>query len=695
MTYYNNLQKNILNISENCEWGNYYDALGLPSGLCFGLSAMWGQAILANDVVTFYERLRILTSKTMPQMSFNGKEYNKLTDLINDVCLFEKELSRHKSVGQANLYPNFGNSRIIYELIISIRAFLDGLLAYHKPSNTLLNNDYKIVNQNVLKTSPYVVNSELTHSFSKVYNKSLNVTYTENSPLLQVYNQPFYGKVSDYTDVFESLITKCVESKFHFYFFLNNINHAVAISHDGANLLFYDANLMQRNSFKASTILNANYKKLADEIFDAFSFGSNYFQALALNISIYMNPKCPQNYSSVIYRNEYERLQLQSIKKYACNLILDNKNSICHGHKLVEKLKSFTNVSDMLSYIKKENLLALDEQKLNNNDYNNTAKKLGEKPEYYDIAHEIIKYTEKTFKEYVGLGSYKPYLIETITKNPSWKDSELLYVACQGGHTDIVNLLLQNNANPNQLTPDGSSPLHVACEQGYTEIVNLLLQNNANPAKLKADSSSPLYIACEQGYIEIVNLLLQNNANPNKFKADGSSPLYIACEQGYTEIVNLLLQNNANPAKLKADGSSPLYIACQNGHVEIVELLLQHPRLKNPVGMISQYFIGGCDKFSNNKVLESLKKYFPMYNINTVWNMPIDSIKTEPLTPLIQGCYFMNNRSISWLLNNYSSSLSNSVRFKNRDALEWYQTHKFKEGYDKNIEQQLQNLTQI
>ncbi|WP_052251857.1 ankyrin repeat domain-containing protein [Allofrancisella guangzhouensis] len=658
---------------------------------------MWGQAILADDVVTFYERLQILTSETMPQMSFNGKEYNKLTDLINHVYLFEKELSKHKSVGQANLYLNLGNSKITYELIISIRAFLDGLLAYHKPSNTFLNNDYKIANQNILKTSPYVVNSELTHSVSKVYNKNLNITHTENSSLLQVYNQPFYGKVSDYTDVFNSLITKCIESGLHFYFFLNNVNHAVAISHDGANLLFYDANLMQQNSFKANIILNANdsYRKLVGEIFDAFRFSSNHFQTLALNISIYMNPKCPQNYSSVIYRNEYERLQLQNIKKYSCNLILNNKNGIYHSHKIVDKLKSFTNVSDMLSYIKKGNFLVVDEQKLNNNDYNNFAKKLDEKPEYYNIIHEIIKYTEKTFKEYVSLESYKPYLIETITKITSWKDSELLYVACQGGHTDVVNLLLQNNANPNQLTPDGSSPLHVACEHGYTDIVNLLLQNNVNPNQPKTDKSSPLYIACEQGYTEIVNLLLQNNANPNKLKTDGSSPLYIACEQGYAEIVNLLLTHNANPNKLKTDGSSPLYIACQNGYVEIVELLLQRPRLNNTTEMISQYFIGGCDKLSNNKVLESLKKSFPIYNINTVWDMPIDSTKTEPLTPLIQGCYFMNNRSISWLLNNYSSSLSNSVRFKNKDALEWYQTHQFKEGYDKNIEQQLRSLTQI
>ncbi|APC91619.1 MULTISPECIES: hypothetical protein [Francisella] len=61
-TKYELLKENIKEISDNCDWGKgYYDKLSLPSGLCFGLAYMWGQAALAKDQKTFYDRLEILT----------------------------------------------------------------------------------------------------------------------------------------------------------------------------------------------------------------------------------------------------------------------------------------------------------------------------------------------------------------------------------------------------------------------------------------------------------------------------------------------------------------------------------------------------------------------------------------------------------------------------------------------------------
>ncbi|QIV95749.1 hypothetical protein EDC55_12232 [Allofrancisella inopinata] len=62
MSYYDNLIENIKDISEHCGWGDYYTALGLPKGLCFGMAAMWGQAYLSDDVATFHKRLQLLTS---------------------------------------------------------------------------------------------------------------------------------------------------------------------------------------------------------------------------------------------------------------------------------------------------------------------------------------------------------------------------------------------------------------------------------------------------------------------------------------------------------------------------------------------------------------------------------------------------------------------------------------------------------
>ena len=48
-----------------------------------------------------------------------------------------------------------------------------------------------------------------------------------------------------------------------------------------------------------------------------------------------------------------------------------------------------------------------------------------------------------------------------------------LYYASYNGHTEIVELLLNNKADPN-ICCEGKSPLYYAFYKGHTEIVELL-----------------------------------------------------------------------------------------------------------------------------------------------------------------------------------------------------------------------------
>ena len=55
-------------------------------------------------------------------------------------------------------------------------------------------------------------------------------------------------------------------------------------------------------------------------------------------------------------------------------------------------------------------------------------------------------------------------------------DRSPLYAACQGGYTDIVEVLLENNADINLFTFDGDSPLSISCSAGHSNIVEMLLK---------------------------------------------------------------------------------------------------------------------------------------------------------------------------------------------------------------------------
>ncbi|XP_071150523.1 poly [ADP-ribose] polymerase tankyrase-2-like [Mytilus edulis] len=94
-----------------------------------------------------------------------------------------------------------------------------------------------------------------------------------------------------------------------------------------------------------------------------------------------------------------------------------------------------------------------------------------------------------------------------------------LYVACKGGHIDIVKLLLQYNYDV-PIDKRGATPLFAACEGGHKEIVKVLLDKKADISQGDsfAVDFSKLYAACINGHTDIVKLLLQTNDNVHLFK---------------------------------------------------------------------------------------------------------------------------------------------------------------------------------
>ena len=55
-----------------------------------------------------------------------------------------------------------------------------------------------------------------------------------------------------------------------------------------------------------------------------------------------------------------------------------------------------------------------------------------------------------------------------------------LYVACFGGHAEVVHTLLSAGANVNlQTLYVGASPLYAACQAGHTEVAHALLSGGA------------------------------------------------------------------------------------------------------------------------------------------------------------------------------------------------------------------------
>ncbi|KEI35591.1 ankyrin repeat domain protein [Francisella sp. W12-1067] len=731
MSYYDNLIKNIKDISEYCGWGDYYTALGLPKGLCFGMAAMWGQAYLSDDVDTFHKRLQLLTRDSI-SISFNNNNYNKLTDLINAVCNYEKR-SFKCNTRQVDRYSNLEmREKKIYDNVISIRAFLDGLLAYHTPCNTFLNSleGNKIIYQNVVKTSPFVINEKLTAVSQKIFdNQRPNITYQKVSPFIEVYNYPFIGKKENYCSFLKPLfIRQLNKSNFNFCVSVNSLDHAITFN---SNLELYDANMLSLDNFKASKYFDI--ENLVINIFKSFDFNIERDGLLALNILVYISPKHRDYIPDLKKSLGKIKIEIDNRLHRYINSFFKWKNHKKRATYTRNKVREI-DVGKLHTFIKEENYLLQGEGNLSNlkeahykNNRQSSDNSLN-RSRYKQIIVESLKNISDTYANtIVGDKDYYKVELQKVISKGYHQNTNLLYIACERGHKEIVELLLANDVNINKATDTGATPLYITCARGYKKIVGLLLaKHDININQTIDTGATPLYVACEKGHKEIVELLLENSAAINLPQNTGATPLYVACEKGHKEIAELLLENSAainlpqnagatplyvacqeghkdivglllakhdiNINQTIDTGATPLYVACQEGRTEIVELLLSEILLATNSNAIASYFVAGCSKGSNNQVLALLKRHFCGHNINAPWDMPLGGGTKKQITPLLYGCRFMYNRSIKWLLDNYSC-LKNTISVNGSCALEWYRVYKDTIGYDQHIEQKLESLS--
>ena len=267
MNKYDNLINNIKAISEQLDWGDYYNLLALPGGLCFGLAHMWVQAVLANDTQTFYKRLDILTR------DYGGSSYSN--SLIDQIIQFQN--SRKGTQKQA-----YDPSNPISE----IRAFLDGLLLYHRPEESSLAKE--LPNQSYL-ASRYVIPQQLAVP---------EVTGPDDlnrlsKPLQRIFHIAICGDANEIGECIKTIFEKTrrdLGPNVTFAATLNSENHSIALAFDpNIGIQWYDANHMTSNWYFYKTV---DQEVVGDRIYNSFFLvGDTENNKLALSVSIYISPK--------------------------------------------------------------------------------------------------------------------------------------------------------------------------------------------------------------------------------------------------------------------------------------------------------------------------------------------------------------------------------------------------------------------
>lgn len=224
-------------------------------------------------------------------------------------------------------------------------------------------------------------------------------------------------------------------------------------------------------------------------------------------------------------------------------------------------------------------------------------KELGqkEKEDAVKIVQKFLEYPNITIKPRMDLREYTfskiaylaievfntkvlQSLIERKLVNPDLSLANgvtLLGHACIKNNLEAVEILLSEGANPNKLS-NGNSPLFMASGESDLSLMRLLLENDARPNTVAVDGSTPLHQALRGNNKDKIELLLNFGANINVVDKSGESILFLASLHGYIDLVRTIINEGKTDVNIasRQDQMTPLMAAIYLKNIEIVKVLL-------------------------------------------------------------------------------------------------------------------------
>jgi cytohesin len=158
-------------------------------------------------------------------------------------------------------------------------------------------------------------------------------------------------------------------------------------------------------------------------------------------------------------------------------------------------------------------------------------------------------------------------------------DESPLYSATRNAHPEVVGLLLQSGAAPNELQgPFHETPLHRAArgcmlprpdetDERYRRVIRVLLAHGARIDARDATGAVPLHCAAQQNRQSATKELLQRGAALDAVEEHGHTALHLAALFDCDATAKLLLKSGAQIESRNRFGETPLHRASRSPKV--------------------------------------------------------------------------------------------------------------------------------
>ena len=200
-----------------------------------------------------------------------------------------------------------------------------------------------------------------------------------------------------------------------------------------------------------------------------------------------------------------------------------------------------------------------------------------------------------------------------------------LHLAVTRLNFELINLLLQYNADVNARGPTGATSLHYAAEGGNVAAIESILAAGVDIDAADNSGYSAIHFAALYGHHEAIIKLLEAGASVMALSNSKRNILHSAVLSGKIAAVTVLLDSNLDEDAEDEDSITPLMLAEQEGFSDIATLLRGRQRDLSPP------LPDGQDLFS--KVREKALKNIPSWkdDLNDVKYALIKKALTETL----------------------------------------------------------------
>ncbi|XP_014281168.1 ankyrin repeat and protein kinase domain-containing protein 1 isoform X2 [Halyomorpha halys] len=129
-----------------------------------------------------------------------------------------------------------------------------------------------------------------------------------------------------------------------------------------------------------------------------------------------------------------------------------------------------------------------------------------------------------------------------------------------------ASYLIKFGTDVDGLSKDGSTPLHIACLAVQEKMVELLLNQGADPLKPNGEGDVSIHIAARVGSIPILKLLMKRQVPLEVENQLKLTPLQVAAKAGQTKAVQFLISAGAKVwARSRSSGLGCLELAATTG----------------------------------------------------------------------------------------------------------------------------------